>query len=306
MSQSLLRRGILAAAESETVARFVNRYGPKLGAFRFVAGNTLDETVPVIRELNRRRLSVTLDRLGEGEVDTAYAEEAKQAYLAILDRIARERLDSHVSLKLTQLGLDLDPKATLERLTQIVSLAESLGSFVRVDMEDSRHTEATVALFLEVRASHPGVGLVIQSYLRRSEADLRRLAEISANVRLVKGAYLEPATVAFADKADVDENFKRLVAMHLTAGCYTAVATHDEALIAYTEEFTAAHGISRDRFEFQMLFGIRPALQQALADRGYRVRVYVPFGPEWYPYFMRRLAERPANLGFFLKSLTRR
>ncbi len=306
MSQSLLRRGILAAAESETVARFVHRYGPNLGAFRFVAGNTLDETVPVLRELNRRGLSVTLDRLGEGEVDSAYADQALRAYLAILDRIALEQLDSHVSLKLTQLGLDLDREAAKARLVAIVSKAEAQGSFVRVDMEDSRHTEATVSLFMELRPDHPGIGLVIQSYLRRSEADMRELARLRANVRVVKGAYLEPPAVAFPDKAEVDENFKRLVAMHLEAGCYTAVATHDPVLIAFTEDFTRSHGIGPDRFEFQMLFGIRPALQQTLAEKGYRVRVYVPFGPDWYPYFMRRLAERPANLGFFLKNLARR
>ncbi|MHB1842646.1 MAG: proline dehydrogenase family protein [Sulfobacillus sp.] len=306
MSQPLLRRAILAAAESQNVAELVNRYGPKLGAFRFVAGNTLDETVPVVQELNRQQLHVTLDRLGEGEVDASYADSAKAAYLGILDRIAAEGLHSHVSLKLTQLGLDLDPTAAERRLLEIVERAGAQGSFVRVDMEDSRHTEATVQLFSRLRPGHPAVGIVIQAYLRRSEADLRKMAQLAANVRLVKGAYLEAEPVAFAQKADVDRNYQRLVEMHLDAGCFTAVATHDPALIASAQSYAKRHGIGNDRFEFQMLFGIRPDLQRQLVAEGYQVRVYVPFGPDWYPYFMRRLAERPANLGFFVKNLWRR
>ena len=303
MSQPLLRRVILAAADSQDVARLVHRYGPKLGAFRFVAGTTLEETVPVVLALNRQGLLVTLDRLGEGEVDHSTADGAKAAYLAILDKIKEAGLSSHVSLKLTQLGLDLDPKAAEGRLVEIVGRAEATGSFVRIDMEDSRHTEATVELFSHLRPTHPAVGIVIQSYLRRSEADMRKMAELGANVRVVKGAYLEAEPIAFADKAEVDRNYQRLVEMHLGAGCFTAVATHDPALIDSTVAYVKSHGIGRDRFEFQMLFGIRPDLQLQLVAEGWQVRVYVPFGPDWYPYFMRRLAERPANLAFFLKNL---
>ncbi len=305
MSGSLGRRLILRLAESPAVNRFVRRFGPGLGAYRFVAGDTLDDALAAVGRLADKGITATLDRLGEGKVDRAYADAATADYVRIIGAIASRNLPCHVSLKLTQLGLDLDPAFCEEKLRQIVEAAATAGTFVRVDMEDSARTEATLSLFERVRKDFPNVGIVIQAYLRRSQDDLRRMGALDASVRVVKGAYMEGPDVAFPDKADVDRNYRALVAMHLGDGHDTAVATHDEALIAFTESFVREHSIPKDGFEFQMLYGIRPQRQEELARQGYRMRVYVPFGPDWYPYFMRRLAERPANLGFFLKSLFR-
>jgi len=305
VSGSLGRRLILRLAESPAVNHFVRRYGPGLGAYRFVAGDTLDDALAAVATLAAEGITATLDRLGEGRVDGAYARAAAADYVRIIGAIARGNLPCHVSLKLTQLGLDLDPALCEENLRQIVAAADTAGSFVRVDMEDSSRTGATLDLFERVRKDFQNVGIVIQAYLRRSQDDLRRLGELDASVRIVKGAYMEGPDVAFPEKADVDENYRALVAMHLGGGHHTAVATHDEALIAFTDSFVREHDIPKDHFEFQMLYGIRPQRQEELAREGYGMRVYVPFGPEWYPYFMRRLAERPANLGFFLRSLFR-
>ena len=303
IGDAFLRRQILKSAESPTINRFVRRYGKKLGAYRFVAGEDLPQALDVVRGLNSRGLLVTLDRLGEGRVDKAYAEAASQTYGEILENLGS--LDASLSLKLTQLGLDLGPDLARENLTQVLRRAQALGRFVRIDMEDSAHTQATIDIFEKVHADFPDVGIVIQAYLYRSEEDLTRLGAVDASVRIVKGAYMEPREVAFPEKADVDANYRKLVALHLGGGHFTAVATHDEALIQFTKEFVQEHGIPKDRFEFQMLFGIRTRLLEDLAREGYRCRVYVPFGPDWYPYFMRRLAERPANLGFFLRALVR-
>lgn len=304
-SNLLFRRLILNLSKNEGVTRLVRKWGPKMGAYRFVAGDTLADAAGAVKRQNALGIKATLDRLGEGTVDRTYAEAARDAYTEMLDEIAKEGLDANVSLKLTQLGLDLDPAFCEENLRRILDRADSHGNFVRIDMEDSPRTEATLALFEKVFKDHTHVGLVIQAYLRRSEEDVARLGQLGANLRIVKGAYMEPPEVAFPDKRDVDENYKRLVALHLTGGHYTAVATHDPELIRFTKELVAGKGIPHDRYEFQMLYGIRSKVQEELAKEGYRVRVYVPFGPDWYPYFTRRLAERPANLGFFLRHLLR-
>ncbi|MFO7245696.1 MAG: proline dehydrogenase family protein [Thermaerobacter sp.] len=297
---------ILRLADSPTVRRLVTRYGMKLGAGRFTAGETLDEAVQVVKRLNRDGLKVTLDNLGESVAQEAQARAAAAVYLDILDRIAADGLDANVSVKLTQLGLELSTDLAYENIRRVVERATALGNFVRIDMEHSDTIDRTLEIYRRLRQDFDNVGVVIQAMLYRSEEDLRGLAAQGANVRLVKGAYAEPPDRAYPRKADVDANYRRLIAYYLQEGRYTAVATHDEAVIDFTRRFVAEHNIPRDRFEFQMLLGIRPDLQRRLAAEGYTVRVYVPYGTDWYPYLMRRLAERPANLGFLLRNLFRR
>jgi proline dehydrogenase len=303
---NLGRRTILALAESPTVARVVRRWGHLFGTRRFVAGERVEDAVAVVRRLNQEGIAGTLDVLGESVGDAAAARTAARAYLDVLDAIAAAGVRSGVSLKLTQMGLDVDPSLCRAHVREILRRARQYGRFVRIDMEDSRRTAATLELYRELRRDGwDNVGVVIQAYLYRSEADLASLDELAPDVRLVKGAYNEPPTVAFPRKADVDANMRRLVARQLALGFPTAVATHDEAVIRFAQDMAARQGIDRRRFEFQMLYGIRPGLQRQLAAAGYRVRVYVPFGREWYAYLMRRLAERPANLLFVARNLFR-
>jgi proline dehydrogenase len=271
-------------------------------ALRFVAGEHLPDALAVIRRLRQAGFRVTLDFLGEGVTSTTEAEASAQAYLEILDALHREAGENHLSLKLTQLGLDLGDSLAGALLRRILSRAGE--TFVRIDMESSRYTDRTLRLFEQLWADgYRNVGVVIQSYLRRSAADVVRLIALGARVRLVKGAYAEPAAAAFPRKSDVDANFAQLAQVLLRRGTYPAIATHDERLIEAALRIVTSEGIPPDRFEFQMLYGIRRDLQARLLQQGYRVRVYVPFGEEWYPYFMRRLAERPANVMFVVRSL---
>lgn len=306
--QAVPRKVILSLADSRAVNRFVKRYGLALGAARFVSGSTLEDGIEAVRRLNAKGLKATLDNLGESVHDSAAAIRAADLYVTMLERIKESGVDSNVSVKLTQIGLDIDRDLCLDNVRRIVRRALELGNFVRIDMEDSNHTTATIDVFKAVRADFPNVGLVIQAYLYRSEQDLLELEKegIRANLRLCKGAYNEPADRAFPTRAQVDANFKKLIEMHLRSGCYAAIATHNESLIAAAERFIAQNRIPREQFEFQMLYGIRHGLQEKLAAQGYTVRVYVPFGTEWYPYFMRRLAERPANVLFVLRNLLKR
>ncbi len=274
-------------------------------AQRFVAGETLDDAIAAARTLNAAGFPVSLDLLGENVLDRDGAVRAAETYVAMFDRIAAEKLDGNISLKLTQLGLDLDAGLCEESLLRIADSAAGRRNFVRVDMEGSPYTQRTVDLVRRVRARTDAVGTVIQSYLFRSEKDVRDLIAAGCRVRLVKGAYKEPAEIAFPAKADVDANFVSLMKILLPSGIYHAIATHDPRMISATKEFAAAQGIGKDKFEFQMLYGIRTDLQRGLLSEGYRVRVYIPFGTDWYPYFMRRLAERPANLTFFMRNLFR-
>lgn len=281
-------------------------------ASRFVAGSTLDDAIRVIRQLNQEGLKVTLDHLGENTTNEQEALAAADAYIEALERIHREGVDSGVSIKLTQMGLDLSYEFTLNNVDRILQTAQRLGNFVRIDMESSAYTQQTLDLYEHFHKKYGArhVGIVIQAYLRRSEQDIRHIIEMGGNVRLCKGAYLEPPEIAFPKKSQVDENFKHLLnlLLHrdaLKTGTYTAVATHDEKMIAHAKKLERERNIPRDRFEFQMLYGIRNDLQRKLAREGYTVRVYVPYGTEWYPYFMRRLAERPANVFFILKNLFR-
>ncbi len=302
---NLGRTIVLSLAGNRAVSNLVSRYGFKLGARRFVAGDSLADAIAAAGELNRAGIAVTLDHLGELVAEPEEAVNAATEGVAVLDAIAQSGVDSNLSLKLTQLGLDIDPELCWRNLRRVVSRAAELHNFVRIDMEDSSRVPATIEIFKRLRAEYSNVGLVLQSYLYRSEADQRELAALKANLRVVKGAYREPKEVAYPGKADVDANYLRLVKAHLRAGNYTAVATHDEKLIGEAIRFAEEARIPLDRFEFQMLFGIRKGLQRSLAERGFKVRVYVPYGRQWYPYFMRRLAERPANILFVLRNLLR-
>jgi len=299
----MLRASLLYLSEQPRVFSFVraNRLA-RYFASRFVAGETLDTAVPAVRELNGRGISASLDLLGESVTSTEESRAAAATVVQIVDRIAAERLECNVSVKLTQMGLDLDGALCAENLRRILDRARDVRCFVRIDMESSAHTQRTLDLFERelLPAYRDGVGIVIQSYLRRSAADIERLIGAGAHVRLCKGAYKEAAAVAFPRMADVDRSYVELMERLLQRGTYPALATHDAALIAGARRFAEANGIAMSRFEFQMLYGIRRDLQESLKRAGYKVRVYVPFGTHWYPYLMRRLAERPANIAFIL------
>lgn len=276
---------------------------------RFVAGETLDEAVAVTRTLNARGMKVTLNHLGENVTTPEEAHTAASEFIRILDRIEAEHLDASISVKLTHLGLDLGRKIAEDNLRWIAERAQKYGNFVRIDMESSAYTQVTLDLYREMHARYRGhVGVVIQAYLRRSEQDIRDLIAIGANVRLCKGAYKEPAEIAFPKKSQVNANYLRLARLMLSEealqkGFYPAFATHDENLIAQILAVIRERNIPPDRYEFQMLYGIRRDLQEGLVQEGHTVRIYVPYGTHWYPYFMRRLAERPANVFFLLKNL---
>ncbi|MDP9364601.1 MAG: proline dehydrogenase family protein [Chloroflexota bacterium] len=302
----VFRKAILGATHNRAVASGVRRYGMRLGADRFVAGETLDACIPALRELNGRGLLTNTTLLGEGVRDEATARGVAEAYVGILDRIAAEGVRTNVALKPTHLGLDLGEDLAHDGLARVVGHAGRLGNFVRIDMEESARVAPTLRLYRRLRdAGHDNVGTVLQSALYRTERDLEELLPLRPNLRLVKGAYLEPPTVAYPKKADVDRAYVRLAERMLRDGGYTALATHDDRIVDHLVGFVERHGIGHDRFEFQMLYGIRPAYQRELAARGYRVRVATPFGPDWYFYLMRRLAERPANALFFLRGLRR-
>jgi len=304
---AFFRSAVLTAAGNPAVRAFFEKYGMRLGVARFVAAEALEETLEAVLRLNRQGLMATLDYLGESVTDRALAVDAADQAILALRRIAERQLVSNVSVKLTQLGLAIDPAFCEAQLSRILDEAARTENFVRIDMEDSSVTQPTIDLFAKMLARYgtARVGLVLQSYLYRSEADRARLGALRANVRIVKGAYKEPKDVAFPHKKDVDDNYLRLVEAHMLQGAYTAVATHDERIVDKVIAFARERGIDRERFEFQMLYGISSSLQLRLARDGYRVRVYTPFGEAWYPYFTRRIAERPANLWFVAKGLFR-
>jgi proline dehydrogenase len=301
-----LRRAILAAAHSATLRRLVQGHGMRLGAARFVAGESFDRAVPVLRRLNDQGLLTNTTLLGEGVEDEAETRAVVEGYRGVLDRIHEEGLKTNIAVKLTHLGLALSEDLARANVADLAAHAAERQNFVRIDMEESRYVDATLRIYRALReAGHENVGTVLQSYLYRSEADLEALLPLAPNLRICKGAYLEQPTVAYPHKADVDAAFVRLLERSLRAPGFTAIATHDEGVIEHAIAFAGREGVGRERFQFQMLYGVRRELQLSLVKRGYPVLVATPYGPDWYRYFMRRLAERPANVGFFLRSAVR-
>ena len=302
----LTRSALIYLSRQEGLKEFATRFAPfRKITRRFIAGEDIDEAVAAIREINARGCTASFDHLNESVTSTAETEAEVTEYLNVLARIDESGIDSNVSIKLTQFGLEIDPELTYRNARRVVEDAARRGNFVRIDMEGSSVTQATIDVFRRLRADFGlnDVGIVLQSYLYRTAEDARDLLKIPARIRLCKGAYDEPPEVAYPDKKDVDDNFVRVMQMLLTSGVYHGIATHDPKMIDATIEFANREGIGKDAFEFQMLYGIRRDLQEQLARDGYGMRVYVPYGKSWYPYFMRRLAERPANIWFVMKNL---
>lgn len=303
----MMRSSLLWLSERRAIFNFVRRNRlAKRFASRFVAGETIAEGVAAAKELATRKITATLDLLGESVTKQSEADQAAAGYVEILRAMHAAGVEVNASVKLTQMGFDLDEAACEANLRRILTVAKELSGFVRLDMEGSSYTERTLAFHRRLAADFSAnVGVVIQTSLKRSDADIAALIASGTRVRLCKGAYLEPATVAYPDKEDVDLAYLRLMEQLVTSGNYPGLATHDEAIIERIKAFVTERGIGRDRFEFQMLYGVRRDLQDALARDGWRIRVYVPFGTQWYPYLMRRLAERPANIAFILGNLVK-
>jgi proline dehydrogenase len=303
---SVFRKGILMATSNRLVTSGVKRFGMRLGAGNFVAGEDLDECIQTLKTLTDRGFHTNTTLLGEHVADEQMAADVASEYIRILDRIDAEKCRTNIALKLTHLGLDLSEESAYRNLERIVTHAESLGNFIRIDMEESDRVDPTIRIYRRLRSEGlENVGTVFQSYLYRTDDDIAGLLEIKPNLRIVKGAYLEPPEVAYPDKVDVDRKMVEQVETLLDNDCYVGIATHDDRIIDHFKEYTDKHQIGRHRFEFQMLYGIRTQYQQQLLDEGYKVRIATPFGPEWYPYLMRRLAERPANLLFLAKNMVR-
>lgn len=300
------KSAFLYLSNSERFKKFLTRFRSFNNVtWRFVAGEDLADAVEAIRQLNRQGISASFDHLGESIKSEAETRQEVDEYVSVLEHINSHKLDSNVSVKLTQLGLDVSRELCYANTRAIVEAARRYDNFVRIDMEDSTKTDATFEVFRQLRREFENVGIVVQAYLYRTEKDIEELLKIGARIRLCKGAYKEPPEVAFPKKADVDANYIKLIKMLLPSGIYHGIATHDEQMIKATRQFAKANEIGPDKFEFQMLYGIRRDLQRKLVDEGYRMRVYVPYGRYWYPYFMRRLAERPANLWFVLRNMIR-
>lgn len=304
----MLRNALLYLSNQPKVFSFVRRNRLARGlARRFVAGETLDDAVAAVRELNAHGITASLDLLGESVTNEAEARAAGAAYVGMLDRIRREGLRANVSVKLTAMGLDISEDLCIAVVGTVLDRAREHDTFVRLDMEGSAYTERTLHLFehrlFPVYRGH--VGVVLQSYLYRTHDDVARMNRLGARVRICKGAYKEPASVAYPDKKDVDANYARCMHALMEHGTYPGIATHDERLITEAKRFARERGIDRDRYEFQMLYGVRRDLQERLVREGYNMRVYVPFGTQWYPYLMRRLAERPANVAFMTGNVVR-
>jgi len=302
----LTRSALLYLARQEKLKDFAARFSLFRNlTTRFIAGETIDEAAAAIRDLNAKDCTASFDHLNESVSSSAETEAEVREYLDVLSKIDESSINSNVSIKLSQFGLDIDPELAYRNARRIVEDAARRGNFVRVDMEGSAHTQATIDIFKRLRAEFGlnDVGIVLQSYLYRTEEDARDLLKIPARIRICRGAYKEPTAVAYPDKKDVDENYIRVMKLLLSSGTYHGIATHDPNMINATIRYARDEGIGKEAFEFQMLFGIRRNLQEQLARDGYNMRVYVPYGKHWYPYFMRRLAERPANIWFVMKNL---
>ncbi|HWO01637.1 MAG TPA: proline dehydrogenase family protein [Blastocatellia bacterium] len=298
------KSALLYLSRSEGFKNFLTRFKSFNDVtHRFVAGEERNEAVEAIRQLNLKKISASFDHLGESITSDAATREEVSEYVRVLESINETALDSNVSVKLTQIGLDIDEKLTYENARTIVETAARYQNFVRIDMEDSPKTDSTIDIFKRLRSEFNNVGIVVQAYLYRTEKDIEELLRAGSRIRLCKGAYMEPESVAFPKKADVDANYVKLMKILLSSGIYHGIATHDENMITATKQFARERGIAPDQFEFQMLYGVRRDLQDKLISEGYRMRVYVPYGKFWYPYFMRRLAERPANAWFVVKNM---
>jgi len=306
---SFSRKLVLSVAGNPVVSGVLKKYGMKLGAARFVAGETLKEAIEQVRLLNKDGLVATLDHLGEFVKDEREALASTQACLDVLDAIKASGVNCNMSLKMTSLGLDLSKETCMKHMRMILDKAREVNNFVRIDMEDYAHIDITMEIFDELKREYgKHVGLVIQAYLYRTVDDMKHLETTyeNCNLRLVKGAYLESPKVAYPNMVDVDKNYIKIIEMHMLSGHFTAVASHDDKIIEHTKQFAKKNNISRDLFEFQMLYGVRPETQRQLVREGYAMRVYVPYGNDWYGYFSRRIAERPANALFILKNMFRK
>lgn len=304
--EQLMRNFFLFLSKNKFFTKVAKQYGLRLGAKRFVSGETIDQAVTVIKELNAKKLAVTVDYLGEFVDSEQEANERAESSIATINAIGREKLNAQMSVKMTSLGFDISEAVLMNNMRRIMDAAKKNNVFVTIDMEDYERCQRTLEIFKQLKTEYDNIGTVIQAYLYRTEKDIEDLNPYSPYLRLVKGAYKESPEVAFPDKKDVDENFKKIIKMHLLNGNYTAVASHDDNIINFTKEFAKANNIPKSQFEFQMLFGIMPERQLQLAEEGYTMRVYVPFGTDWYGYFMRRLAERPANVAFVLKGMLKK
>ncbi|WP_409343509.1 proline dehydrogenase family protein [Paenibacillus sp. MBLB4367] len=301
--EMVMRNMFQSLAKSRSANKMAKKYGLRFGAGRFVAGETIQKAIDAVRELNREGKVVTLDHLGEFVFTEEEANESADMCLRTLDAIHQAGVTSNLSLKMTSLGLDISRELCMNNMRRILDRAKQYGNFVRIDMEDFAHCQISFDILRELRREYDNVGIVVQAYLYRTMQDINDLKDMRLNLRLVKGAYKESPEVAFPEKKDVDANFRAIIKQHLLDGNYAAIATHDETVITDMKAFIKEKGISNDQFEFQMLFGICVDLQKRLVDEGYRVRVYVPYGIDWFGYFMRRLAERPANVWFVLKNM---
>ena len=303
-----MRKALLWLSERQRIFNFIKRNGlARKFASRFVAGESVDTAIEAVREINRKNISASLDLLGESVTKPSDAAAARDEYLRMLQQIAETGVNSNVSLKLTQMGFDIGEEECYANMKAILGEAKRLNTFVRIDMESSEYSQRTLDFFYHrLFTDYAAVtGVVIQSCLRRSEADVEHLIEKRVRVRLCKGAYLEPPAVAFPDKKDVDRNYVTLMERLLERGNHPGIATHDETIIKHAREFVKQRSIPAERFEFQMLYGVRRDLQEQLRQAGFNMRVYIPFGSQWYPYLMRRLAERPANIMFMLGNIVK-
>jgi proline dehydrogenase len=301
-----MKNFFLFLSKNKYFTKLAKNYGLRFGASRFVAGETISMAAKAIKELNEKGLAVTIDYLGEFVDNEREANEMAEQSIDAIKVIGREKLNSQLSLKMTSMGLDISDEIVMRNMRRILDAAKENNVFVTIDMEDFSRCQKTIDIFKKLRAEYDNVGTVLQAYLYRVESDIADLNEYHPNLRLVKGAYKESPEVAFPEKKDVDENFKKIIKQHLLNGNYTAIATHDDEIIEYTKALVKEHGIKNDQFEFQMLYGIRPERHLELVKEGYKMRVYVPFGTDWYGYFMRRLAERPANVAFVLKGILKK
>lgn len=304
MIETAMKNFFLFLSQNKSLNQAAKKWGLRFGASRFVAGESIRDAIQKVQALNNQGLTCTLDHLGEFVFSREEAIESADYCIKTLDAIHSAGVDSNLSLKLTQIGLDIDIDLCRDNMRRILDRAKKYSNFVRIDMEDYGHCQQTLDLLDELRRDYDNVGTVIQAYLYRAEQDIEDLRGVP--LRLVKGAYKESSQVAYPDKKDVDENYKRLIEKHLLNGSYAAIASHDDQIIEFTKQLAEKHGIPRSQFEFQMLYGIRTQSQVDLAKEGYKMRVYVPYGNDWYGYFMRRLAERPSNVAFVLKGMVTR